>query len=422
MGAHQNSRVSAFLRQLGSCNVLISSPISNAHRINSTHEAAAAVLRIHADLYRPDIDGLRAVAAVAVVVAHAGWLRGGGFGVDIFFVISGFLISGIILRALQDGCFSLLEFYARRVKRIFPALVVLLTSVSIFGWIILPSAEYRRLGIDVATGAGFVENLWFYALFRQNSVVPGFALGHLWTLGIEEQFYLVWPLFLMTVWLLLRRWQLRLIATTVVLSLGSYVWVLFTDRAGWLLPWNRLWELALGAMLTYLQHIERTATQLVWMTRFLQPSISRYLGIIGAICVIVALTGHKPLDKWPSGYVWVPVLGAFLMIAAGREQWINRVLATRPMVFIGLISYPLYLWHWPLFTFAAILHDHAGARARDLPVTWKVIVIVASLVLSYATYKYIELPLRASRNTRGVALLLCIAMALCGGAAYFVLG
>lgn len=400
----------------------VSLPTPTVPRVCSASESEVKFTRNHAHLYRPDIDGLRAVAALAVVAAHAGWLRGGGFGVDIFFVISGFLISGIIFRALQDGHFSLVEFYARRVKRIFPALVLLLTSVSIFGWIILPSAEYRRIGQEVAIGAGFAENLWLYAISGKSSAPVDFVLAHLWTLGIEEQFYVVWPLFLMTMWLLVGRCQFQLMVMTVSLSLGSYTWALFTDHAGWLLPWNRLWELALGSALAYLRHAEGTGMQQKWMARLLQPPISRCLVMIGAVWVVVALAGFEPIDKYPSGFAWVPVLGASLVIAAGPEQWINRrVFAARPMVFVGLISYPIYLWHWPLFAFAAILHDHSHGRVWDLPVTWKIVVIAASMLLSYITYRYFELPIRSASNTKGVAILLCIAMAACGGGAYFAL-
>jgi peptidoglycan/LPS O-acetylase OafA/YrhL len=144
------------------------------------------------------------------------------------------------------------------------------------------------------------------------------------------------------------------------------------------------------------------------------------LGTIGAVCAIIALIGPEPLDEWPSGYVWVPVLGAFLVIAAGPEQWINRrVLATRPMVFIGLISYPLYLWHWSLFMIVAIAHGHTSTLGfRQVSVTWKFAVIAACLVLSHLTYRYVELPLRSSRNSRDVALLLCVAMIVCSVVAY----
>lgn len=401
---------------------MLVSRTASVPRIRDVRKAQADILCAHAHPYRPDIDGLRAVAALAVVAVHAGGLHGGAFGVDIFFVISGFLISGIIFRNLQDGYFSFLDFYARRVKRIFPALIVLLTSVSVFGWMVVPSTEFRLLGQDVAAGAGFAENLWLYATFGQSSAPVDTVLTHLWTLGIEEQFYLVWPLFLTAIWLLLRQGRLRLMAMIAALSLVSYGWTLFANSGGWLLPWSRFWELGLGAMLAYLQQAESAGTRRPWMVPFLRPPISHSLGVIGAVCIIVALIGPKPLDKSPSGYVWVPVLGTSLMIAAGPAQWINRrCLAARPMVFIGLISYPLYLWHWPLFMFAAILHDHAHARVWNLPVTWKLVVIAASLVLSHITYKYIELPLRSSRNTRGVALLLCIAMAVCGVTAYFVL-
>lgn len=411
----------AFLRRPGSCVVLISSRVADVPRSSDMQETQAEISRFHAQLYRPDIDGLRAVAALAVVAVHAGWLRGGFFGVDIFFVISGFLISGIIIRALQDRQFSLLDFYARRVKRIFPALLVLLTTVSAFGWVVVPSVERRHLGQAVAVGAGFAENLWMYANHRQLSGPVDYLLGHLWTLGIEEQFYLVWPLLLTTMWRLLKQWLLRLIAVATVLSFGSYI---LADSLGRrLLPWNLFWELALGAILAYLQYAHSTGTWRAWIASLQRPSISHSLGTIGAAGIIVALVGPPWLDKWSTNYAWLPALGAFLVVVAGPEQWINRcLLAARPMVLIGLISYPLYLWHMALFMFAAILHGNVSVgEYGQIPVAWKVVVIAASLVLSYLTYKYIELPLRSSRNSGSIALLLCTAMAVCGIAAYFIL-
>lgn len=393
-------------------------------RSSDGSDARAEIAHAEAQLYRPDVDGLRAVAALAVIAAHAGWLHGGGFGVDIFFVISGFLISGIIFRALQRGQFSLLDFYARRVKRIFPALIVLLASVAALGWIFVPSNMQQRVGGDIVAGAGFVENLWIYATSQQRSGAVDSLLTHLWTLGTEEQFYLGWPLLLATTWLLFRQWRLRLIAITAGLSLGSYGWTLFTDPGGWLLPWNRLWELALGALLACVQHAKSTGLRRAWSAWLSRPPISHSLGTLGAGCGVVALLGPAPLDQWPSGYAWVPVLGAVLVISAGPEQWINRrLLAARPMVFVGLMSYPLYLWHWSVFMFVGLWHGHTStAGFRQVSLTWKIAAIAASLALAYVTYRFVEMPLRSARNTRGVALLLCLAMALCAMLAYAALG
>lgn len=385
-------------------------------------EAQVEIWRSRSQQYRPDVDGLRAVAALAVLAVHAGLLRGGFFGVDIFFVISGFLISGIIFRALHDGQFRLLDFYARRVNRIFPALIVLLTSVCVFGLVFVPPAERHNLGEAVAAGAGFAENLWTYANQQQLSSPLDYMLGHLWTLGVEEQFYLVWPLLLITMWFLLqRRWRFWIIAAATVWSFGSYIWTV-SDLRQWLLPWTRFWELAAGAILACFQHVQNSETR-VKLGSLLRLRLGHTLGTIGSVCIIVALVGPQFFSEWPPGHAWLPVLGTFLVISAGPDQWINRrVLAARPMVFIGLISYPLYLWHWSLFMAAFFLRGHASAFEHDpLPVIDKAVVIAASFVLSYVTYRYIELPLRSSRNTGGIARQLCIAMAVCGMAAYFVL-
>lgn len=171
--------------------------------------------------YRPDVDGLRAVAVLAVVIYHAapGALPGGFVGVDVFFVISGFLISGIILRALAQGRFSLADFYARRVRRIFPALTVVLASVWIFGWLMLLPEEYRQLGKHIAAGAGFALNLVQFAQSgRYFGAIESEPLIHLWSLGVEEQFYLLWPLVLLALW----RWRVGLLALILVAAAISF--------------------------------------------------------------------------------------------------------------------------------------------------------------------------------------------------------
>jgi peptidoglycan/LPS O-acetylase OafA/YrhL len=298
--------------------------------------------------YRPDIDGLRAVAALAVVGRHAGLLPGGAAGVDIFFVISGFLISKIIFRALERGSFSFYDFYAGRIKRIFPALIALLVAMWGIGWFMLLPSEFERLGNDIAAGAGFSENLLFvfYVTYAQRTKASDFLLTHLWTLGIEEQFYLLWPIFLCATWRL-GSGLFFLIAVTVTMSFASYALMLSRDPAAWLLPWNRLWELSLGGALAYVQlgglaerNRMRVSSAVVRLLGLSRLPRGHYLGTIGAAFLIASLVGFGPSTAWPGWRTLMPSIGALLLISAGPQCWLNRyVLGARPMVFIGLLSY-----------------------------------------------------------------------------------
>jgi peptidoglycan/LPS O-acetylase OafA/YrhL len=218
------------------------------------HLSASARSSVAREAYRPDIDGLRAIAAIAVVGVHVGVLPGGFAGVDIFFVISGYLISGLILRALARGSFSSFEFYARRVKRIFPALIVLLVAASVLGWLILLSGEYRLLGREIAEGAGFVYNLTMH--WHNNSDLHAawsrISLGNLWSLGVEEQFYMLWPPFLVLIWKLKSR-QLAIIAAVTAISFAINVVEVSLGLHNYSLPEARLWQLSLGGTLAYMQ-------------------------------------------------------------------------------------------------------------------------------------------------------------------------
>jgi peptidoglycan/LPS O-acetylase OafA/YrhL len=198
--------------------------------------------------YRPDIDGLRAVAILAVLACHAGPLPGGLIGVDVFFVISGFLISRNILGNLASGRFSILDFYVRRVKRIFPALILVLLTVAAAGGMLLPPDKYQQLGLHLVQGAAFTVN--FYPQQDPDPLTRG--LAHLWSLGVEEQFYLLWPLLLLGT-ALLRRGRFVVIVSASVLSLVLNVTSDPQAFLSYTLPWLRLWELSLGGALAYIQ-------------------------------------------------------------------------------------------------------------------------------------------------------------------------
>ena len=383
------------------------------------------------DSYRPDIDGLRAVAVLAVVAFHAfpQWLPGGYIGVDVFFVISGFLISSQLMASAAAGTFSLSDFYARRIRRIFPALIVVLLATAIAGWFVLLPQEWDALRAHVGASAIFANNI---VLWSEAGYFDGPSerkpLLHLWSLGVEEQFYLVWPLLIWTWWTHNVRFAAA-IGITVALSFAINVMVVNDGaaQAAFFLPHTRLWQLATGA---WLAAIARDGLPLAGsISRWLYRSpgagdearVSHLLSVVGLSligCACVALSrGTASPDWWSQGayqtvgdvvywigrLLWLngdasaypgwsalaPTAGAALVIAAGPRAAANRtLLSMRPMVFVGLISYPLYLWHWPILSFLQITEQ--GAVSRPM----KIVAILVSLLLAAITYLFVERPVR----------------------------
>ena len=332
--------------------------------------------------YRPDIDGLRAIAVLAVVGFHYFPERvpGGFVGVDVFFVISGYLITSILLRSLQDGTFSIAGFYGRRVRRIFPALAVILAASFVLGWALLMPLEFKQLGKQIVSGALFVANFLFWSeaggYFFNPEAKP---LLHLWSLSIEEQFYIVWPVLLWFVWS--RRWPLlSTIAAITFVSFATNIILTTNDPvAGFFSPISRAWELGLGALLAY------------WHTSMkgeAYPSSNRGLSMIGLLMIGGTIFLLDKTATFPGWWAAVPVLGTFLVIAAGPGSLLNqRLLSVPALVWIGLISYPLYLWHWVLLTFAQAV-DH-GLTAMP-----RIGLILLSIVLAELTYRFVEKPIR----------------------------
>ncbi len=350
--------------------------------------------------YRPDIDGLRAVAVLAVVVFHIfpEYSYGGFIGVDIFFVISGYLISGIILSALAENRFSFIDFYARRARRIFPALLIVLLFCLAFGWLGLMEDEYAHLGKHVAGSAAFISNLvlWREAgYFDVDTLVK--PLMHLWSLGIEEQFYAVWPL------IIFAAWKKRIRAAYVIAAIGMAsfalnIWLAGTDAtAAFYLPVTRLWELLLGGLLCCFQR-ERH---------------NHALSVAGATCIAAGMLLIDRTLAYPGWWALLPTAGAACLIAAGNRAWVNRLLSLPPLICLGLISYPLYLWHWPLFSLARIAE--AGIPSLEI----RAGIVLASLLLAALTYYAIEQPLR-KQAARVVALPLTIALFITAAAGFAV--
>lgn len=345
----------------------------------------------HLLAYRPDLDGLRAVAVLAVVAFHAGiaGFRGGFTGVDIFFVLSGYLISGIIIRGLEKGAFSFRDFYARRINRIFPALVVVLLGTFALGWYLLFRTEFLSLGKHIAAGAAFLSNA---ALVQESGYFDVAAerkpLLHLWSLAIEEQFYLVWPLLLFLCW----RYRPRFFAPAIILGISSYLLAIFaayTEHAAtaFFLPFTRLWELIAGFALFV---SENRADGIH------NPRYANAMSCTGLLLIGVSVFFIDQTMDWPGAWTLVPVVGTALLIYAGSKSWVNtKVLAQTPMVWIGLISYPLYLWHWPLLAFARLI-EHGNTNQLLLGSA-----VFLSFVFAFLTYRFIEFPIRARTSHRG---------------------
>ncbi len=339
------------------------------------------------DSYRPDIDGLRAVAVLAVVAFHAfpQWLPGGYAGVDVFFVISGYLISTQLMSEAAGGALSFSGFYARRIRRIFPALIVVLVTVAVAGWFLLLPSEWEELRRHLGASTIFANNilLWSEAGYfdTASELKP---LLHLWSLGVEEQFYLLWPLL---IWWCARRgvrWT-PAIAGVIVISFALNVAAVTSGNTAtaFFLPHTRLWQLAAGALLASLARDglrvgSRLATAL---------SIA---GVFLILLTFVALTRGRD-HAYPGWWALAPTLGSVLVIAAGRDAALNRAwLSLRPMVFVGLISYPLYLWHWPILSFLRIT-EHGEVPPRLIAAA-----IVVSVFLASCTYLLLERPVRRS--------------------------
>ncbi|MET4319221.1 acyltransferase family protein [Bradyrhizobium sp. RT5a] len=327
--------------------------------------------------YRPDIDGLRAVSILLVVGYHAHpWMLPGGFvGVDVFFVISGFLITRILL---TPGGVSLATFYARRIRRIFPALTAVLLATYALGYAILLPPQFRMLGENIVASALFVSNLfqlgqagYFAPLAGENPLL------HLWSLGVEEQFYIFWPLALGVLASSPHRRQYILGA--IALSLVAGVALARTNLEwGFYAPLPRAWELLIGGIVAEANLVRSRSNNL--------------LGTIGLGAIAASALVFDRAMAFPGALALLPVMGAALVIASPNAV-LNRVLlSSRPAVLLGLISYPLYLWHWPLLAYVGIVR-HGVPNFIEV---WAAILVAA--VLSILTYRYIELPVRQRRN------------------------
>lgn len=362
--------------------------------------------------YRPDIDGLRAIAVLAVVVFHAfpNCMRGGFIGVDVFFVISGYLISTIIFSNLERDSFSLGEFYIRRIKRIFPALTLVLVTCFTFGWFSLLPDEFKQLGKHIAAGAGFVSNfvLWSEAGYFDNSTETK-PLLHLWSLGIEEQFYIVWPLLLCMAW----KRKLNILVMTCFFAAASFLLnvngVKHDSVATFFSPLTRVWELLFGSLFAWISlshsvsanniknkiYPNATFCLLSAKVKSNKKFFAELFSIIGTALLVFGFWRINKDLKFPGYWALIPVFGAILIIAGGGCAWVNKnIFSNRCLVWFGLISFPLYLWHWPLLSFARIIEREepsVGIRSSA---------ILISILLAWLTYRFVERPVRFRNHGR----------------------
>jgi peptidoglycan/LPS O-acetylase OafA/YrhL len=355
--------------------------------------------------YRPDIDGLRAFAVIAVVIYHAfpDKCRGGFIGVDMFFVISGYLISSIIVRDLQESKFSLLEFYFRRIRRIFPALILVLLACMGVGWKILFQDQMHVLESHIAASSIFASNflLWGEAGYFNKASISK-PLMHLWSLGIEEQFYLVWPVLLLLTYKLKRSFLFPVAILGGMSFLFNLINVQTDPDSAFYLPLPRFWELMTGSALAL------SGTKL----GLLEKKFGNVFSVLGAFLFLIGLAVIHPQREFPGFWALLPVATSAFFIAAGSAGAVNRRILALPIFRkIGLISYPLYLWHWPLLSLAYM------NKGRMPPDSTRVVLVALSFLLAWLTYQFVEKPVRNGSRGSIKAIALAGVMIVVGGGA-----
>lgn len=362
--------------------------------------------------YRADIDGLRAIAVLAVVIYHGfpSLLPGGFTGVDIFFVISGFLISSIIFEKLENGKFSISEFYFLRTRRIFPALILVLIVTLSYGWLRMQPDEFNQLLKHAASGSFFLSNFTYLSdsgYFDTSSEVK--PLLHLWSLAIEEQFYLFWPVVIYFSW----KWKPSISWILLIVFSCSFFFNIRdihenVSRAFYL-PGPRFWELFAGATLAYSTRCNGLLSKLV-----LDSKSWCFIAICGWILIFSGFFIISNQLLFPGWYALIPVLGTVLVIFSGAQAHYLKQLFSHPiLIWIGLISYPLYLWHWPIFVFLRI--EFSGQPAPVFILAG----ILLAFIFAWITFHCVEKPIRRNVQRYRTALLIATILFLLGAGSYF---
>jgi peptidoglycan/LPS O-acetylase OafA/YrhL len=349
-------------------------------------------------IYRREIDGLRAIAVLSVILFHAGFatFSGGFVGVDVFFVISGYLITSIILAEKQSGTFSLANFYKRRAKRILPALFFVLLVCLPFAWLLLFPADLKQFSDSLISVSTFLSNVYFWKnSFYFDTAAELKPLLHTWSLAVEEQYYVLFPLFILVTWKWGTRWMMALLALIGLISLGAAEWGSFNalSLSFYLLP-TRAWELLIGVLLGfYLFKKENNESA--------RNRINQLISVIGLLAIAYGVCVFDQQTPFPSLYTLVPTTGAgCIILAADQKTVVGKILGSKPLVGIGLLSYSAYLWHQPLFAFAR--HASVDEPSQMLLTT----LAVVALILAYLTWRFIETPFRQT-NVHAKSVFLC---------------
>ncbi len=354
----------------------------------------------HSSTYRPDIDGLRAIAVLGVIFYHYFGVRGGFTGVDIFFVISGYLITRILLTEFESNQFKFLKFYDRRIKRLLPSLIVVLATSLLVGFFGLLSDEYKNLGWHTLWGGTFLSNI---ALWAESGYFDKAAeskpLLHLWSLGIEEQFYLIWPIIILSIFKIKHKWPaLIFIFTCSFITNIALIQTSTTTSFYWL--FSRAWEFILGAGIA---KIQLTHTSLD--SKF--PKIFfNFIGVVAFAAILLVFAKLNSQELYPGFWALIPTIGTALIILSKNSIFNQKILENKILVYFGLISYPLYLWHWPALTFARIMSN------GELETYVKILALVISILLAVTCYHLLEKKVRHNQGAGFSLLLLSIAISI----------
>lgn len=341
--------------------------------------------------YRREIDGLRAIAVLPVLLFHAGFqlFSGGYIGVDIFFVISGYLITSIIINELEFGTFSIVKFYERRARRILPALFLVILVSLPFAWLWMSPTGLKDFSKSVVAVSLFLSNILFWKetgyFATANELKP---LLHTWSLALEEQYYVLFPVFLMLAWRFAsKRIIVGLLLVAALVSLAASQWVLtrYTSAAFYLLP-TRGWELLIGALAAFYlfsnNHADKTPTQS-------RQKFNQVASLLGVFLIAYSIFAYKKFTPFPGANALLPTVGAvFIVLFANLQNMVGKILGSKWLVRIGLISYSTYLWHQPLFSFARY-----GSLQEPNKIIY-LLLILLSLLLAFFTWKFVETPFR----------------------------
>ena len=333
------------------------------------------------------IQGLRALAALLVTLFHAKWVNGGFIGVDIFYVISGFLITGLLLREIErTGTINFKEFYARRFKRLLPTSFFVLLITAVASWLLIPDTMRSSLGRDIIAASLYVSNYlfaWWQADYQNLDATPSPVI-HYWSLAVEEQFYLIWPLLILFFFIAATKFKKKILLTLLVATVTalSFVFSIYQTEtspiwAFYSLP-TRAWELGLGALLVLLPPIKT----------------KKLVGLLGFILIIVSAFIFGETTAFPGVNAVLPVLGTVMLISTINSwpPFLNDVANSRMFQWLGEISYPLYLWHWPLLVLPSTYF------ARPLAIYERILAIIATIILADLTHRFIEEPFRKHKT------------------------